>query len=273
MHNMTAQWIPPNERSKFVTAYLGSSIGIAVCYPLFGYIIAWSSWEWVYHFSGIIGIIWYLGWYFLVYDTPAKHPKITPREQQYIQKALGSSIQLSKKEATPWKAILTERAVWMTVVAQWGGIWGLFTLMTQAPSYFNYIHGWNIKMTGILSGIPHVMRTIFALLFSIFGDYLLKSGKLSRTQVRKMAGTVCCIVNGIFVVALAYSGCNSTAAVAFLTLGTAFHGAVSTGPLANIVDLSPNYAGVVLGISGMIGVLPGFISPIIVGILTYQNVF
>lgn len=23
MHNMTAKWIPPNERSKFVTAYLG----------------------------------------------------------------------------------------------------------------------------------------------------------------------------------------------------------------------------------------------------------
>lgn len=27
MHNMTALWIPKNERSKFVTAYLGSSVG------------------------------------------------------------------------------------------------------------------------------------------------------------------------------------------------------------------------------------------------------
>ena len=51
-----------------------------------------------------------------------------------------------------------------------------------------------------------------------------------------------------------------------------FHGAVSSGPLASIVDIAPNYAGIVLGISGAIGVLPGFISPYIVGILTLGNV-
>ncbi|TMW49372.1 hypothetical protein DOY81_005516 [Sarcophaga bullata] len=50
-----------------------------------------------------------------------------------------------------------------------------------------------------------------------------------------------------------------------------FHGAVSSGPLASIVDIAPNYAGIVLGISGTIGVLPGFISPYIVGILTLGN--
>lgn len=72
--------------------------------------------------------------------------------------------------------------------------------------------------------------------------------------------------------ALAYSGCNSLAAIVFLTLATAVHGAVSTGPLASVVDISPNHAGIVLGISGMIGVIPGFISPAIVGILTLGNV-
>lgn len=271
MHHMTAQWIPPNERSKFVTAYLGSSVGIAAFYPFFGYVIAWSSWEWVFHFCGLFGTIWYLGWLYFVYDTPAKHPRISNEERSYIEKSLGTSVQIHKNMKTPWKEILQSRPVWMNVIAQWGGIWGLFTLMTQAPTYFKIIHGWNIKMTGILSGFPHIMRMLFAYVFSLFGDYLLRTEKMSRTNVRKMATFCCCIIKGCFVICLAYSGCSSTTAVIFLTLATAVHGSVSTGPLASIVDISPNHASIVLGISGMIGVIPGFISPAIVGALTLGN--
>lgn len=43
-------------------------------------------------------------------------------------------------------------------------------------------------------------------------------------------------------VALAYSGCDYLSAIIFLTSATALHGAVSTGPLASFVDISPNYA-------------------------------
>lgn len=66
MHNLTGQWIPPNERSKFVTAYLGSSIGVAIAYPIFGFIIKASSWEWVFHICGISGIAWYMFWLYFV---------------------------------------------------------------------------------------------------------------------------------------------------------------------------------------------------------------
>lgn len=270
MHVLTAQWIPPNERSKFVTAYLGGSVGIAIFYPLFGFIISCTSWEWVYYICGILGTIWWLGWLFFVFDTPALHPRIDEQEVAYIHKSLGSSIQ-TQQVSTPWRDILTSSPVWMNVIAQWGGIWGLFTLMTQAPTYFKVIHHWDIRTTGVLSGLPHLLRMIFAYIFSIFGDYLLQAEKMSRTNVRKLATTFCCIVKGCVVLALALYGHNPIAAIVFLTVATMFHGAVSSGPLASIVDIAPNHAGVVLGISGMIGVLPGFISPIVVGYLTLGN--
>ncbi|XP_055382266.1 sialin [Condylostylus longicornis] len=272
MHHLTAQWIPPNERSKFVTAYLGSSVGIAVFYPLFGFVMSWTTWELVFHLCGITGTIWYLAWRHFIYDTPSCHPRISENEKNFIEKSLGSTVVLSTNHGpTPWKDILISKSVWMNVIAQWGGIWGLFTLMTQAPTYFKIIHHWNIRMTGLLSGLPHLLRMIFAYFFSIFGDYLLKTEKMTRTNVRKLATTVCCIIKGLFVLALAYSGNSSTASVIFLSLATMAHGAVSTGPLASIVDIAPNYAGIVLGISGMITVLPGFISPIVVGMLTLGN--
>jgi nitrate/nitrite transporter NarK len=77
--------------------------------------------------------------------------------------------------------------------------------------------------------------------------------------------------NGICVLGLAYSGCNIYAAVTFFTLSLALHGAVSTGPLASIVDIGPNYAGISLGIISTVSIITGFVSPIIVGHITFEN--
>jgi MFS family permease len=66
MHHLTGKWIPPNERSKFVSAYQGNSIGIAIAYPLFGFVIKASSWEWAFHLCGIAGVIWYMFWLYFV---------------------------------------------------------------------------------------------------------------------------------------------------------------------------------------------------------------
>lgn len=90
MHNMVAQWIPPDERGTFVTAYMGSSVGVAVFFPVFGYLISWTSWEWVFHLTGVTGIIWFFAWNYLAFDTPAKHPRIDPEERAYIEKSLGT---------------------------------------------------------------------------------------------------------------------------------------------------------------------------------------
>lgn len=92
-----------------------------------------------------------------------------------------------EKRAVPWRAILTSKLIWVNAVAQWGGIWGLFTLLAQTPTYFRFIHGWGIEMTGILSGLPHLLRVAFSIVFSNFGDYLLSNGKISRNNLRRLA--------------------------------------------------------------------------------------
>lgn len=130
--------------------------------------------------------------FFQVYDSPEMHPRIHPQEREYIIQTLGSSVMRGgeKRPKVPWKAILRSRPVWINALAQWGGIWGLFTLLTQAPTYFRFIHGWGIKMTGILSGMPHLLRVGFSMAFSSYGDYLLASNKMSRQNVRRLAAFV-----------------------------------------------------------------------------------
>ncbi|CAG9761573.1 unnamed protein product [Ceutorhynchus assimilis] len=270
MADMTARWIPPNERSKFVTAYLGSSVGAALTYPICGYIIDKFDWEYVFYASTVFGTLWFVAWWSLVHDSPSQHPRISQHEKEYILKSLGESV-AKKKAPIPWRHILQNRTVWMNVLAQWGGCWGLFTLMTQAPTYFKFIHGWNIRATGVLSGLPHLVRMLWAYMFSMLGDYLLRSNKMSRSNVRKLATAFSCIGQGIFMMALAYSGCDAMAAIVFLTMAIAIHGSVSTGPLASVVDISPNYAAVIMGFLNTSAAIVGFFTPAVVGYLTYQN--
>ncbi|XP_065360360.1 sialin-like [Calliphora vicina] len=272
MHVLIAKWIPPNERSKFVTAYFGSSIGVALSYPIFAYVMHYSSWEWVYYICGIAGTIWWLGWLFMVYDSPSQHPRISISELRYIEKALGSSVQqTTHRMRTPWKDIFTSRPVWINATGQWAGVWGLFTLMTQSPTYFKVIHNWDIRATGILSGIPHILRMCFAYAFSLYADYLLRTNKMERTTLRKFATAICAIVMGLVVLALAYFGRNRIYAVVLISLATMFQGAGSSGPLSSMIDIAPNYAGIICGICSTIGCLPGFISAYLVGVLTLDN--
>lgn len=249
-------------------------MGVAIYYPIFGWIMKNFSWEYIFHFCGLVGIIWFLCWNYFVYDTPALHPRIDPIERNYIHEKLGSSLHLNvagEKRRIPWSKILVSQALWINTIAQFGGVWGLFTILTQAPSYFRFVHGWSSTKVGIFSGLPHLARTTVALIISKVGDYALRNNKLSRNSVRNIGTTICCTINGIFVIGLAYSGCNAFLACAFIILATASHGAVSTGPLAAIIDNSPNYAGVLLGIVNMFCVIPGFISPLIVSYLTFEN--
>ena len=274
MHHLTAQWIPADDRSSFVSSYLGSSMGVAVFYPTFGYIMRQFSWEYIFHFCGAVGIVWFLAWSYFVYDTPTDHPRISSIERNYIHEKLGSALQLKEskiKRKIPWSKIFRSKSLWVNTIAQFGGIWGLFTLLTQAPSYFRFVHGWDSTKVGIFSGLPHLLRTIMALVVSNIADFMLRNNKMSRNNVRKIGTAICTIVNGVFVLGLAFSNCNAVLACVFIILATGSHGAVSTGPLASIIDNSPNFAGVLLGIVNMFCVIPGFISPILVSFLTFEN--
>lgn len=79
------------------------------------------------------------------------------------------------------------------------------------------------------------------------------------------------ILNGFAVLGLAYAGCSVTTAVFFMSVSLCLHGAVSSATLASIVDIAPNYAGITLGLVSTVAIMSGFVSPIIVGYITFEN--
>ncbi|XP_069987751.1 sialin-like [Penaeus vannamei] len=65
-----------------------------------------------------------------------------------------------------------------------------------------------------------------------------------------------------------YVGCNSTAAIALLCVGTFFNGAQVPGYISNMQDIAPNLAGTLLGASTTVAYMLSMLSPIVVGVLT-----
>lgn len=91
--------------------FSGSSIGSALTYPLCGYIIDVFGWEMAFYVCGIIGTAWYVAWFFLVFDSPQQHPRITQKEKDYIVESLGKSV--SNKEKV-YYLLLTKHYLYIT---------------------------------------------------------------------------------------------------------------------------------------------------------------
>lgn len=76
------------------------------------------------------------------------------------------------------------------------------------------------------------------------------------------------VVNGLSVLALAFSGSDLVLSATFFTISVILNGAVTSGALSSVIDISPNFASITVGIMATVTSMTGFISPWIVGSLT-----
>lgn len=96
-------------------------------------------------FSGGIGLLWSILWFVIVFETPAKHPRISPEERQEIEEAIGSTTSKKKPSRVPWCDILTAPCVWAIIITHGCSVFGYFTIVNQLPTYMKYILHFDIK--------------------------------------------------------------------------------------------------------------------------------
>ncbi|KAK7861723.1 hypothetical protein R5R35_014581 [Gryllus longicercus] len=271
IHPMTAQWIPPMERSKFIANMMASSLGAAITMPVCGFLIASLGWESVFYVTGAVGLAWSVAWFLLVFDSPAQHPRITYEERRYIETAIGSGTARGKALSVPWVKILTSPPVWAIIITHGASVFGYFTVVNQLPTYMKYILHFNIKDNGLLSSLPYLGKYIFAVVTSALADYLRRTGKLTTTTTRKTFTAFALAVPCVLMVAQMFLGENATAAVTFFTIALTINGAVTAGYLGNGLDIAPNFSGTIFGMANTLSSLGGFLSAFMVGVLTQDN--
>ena len=109
----------------------GASIGTVLIFTFSGYVADNLGWEAVFYITGGCSLVWVVFWFYLVYDTPAKHPRIDLQEREFIEKEIGEKNLDRKKLVTPWRAIFTSAPVWGIVLGHTASNWGNYTLNQQ----------------------------------------------------------------------------------------------------------------------------------------------
>nr|KAF6363634.1 solute carrier family 17 member 5 [Pipistrellus kuhlii] len=270
MHAMWSSWAPPLERSKLLSiSYAGAQLGTVISLPLSGLICFYMNWTYVFYLFGIVGIIWFVLWIWLVSNTPETHTTISHQEKEYILSSLKN--QLSSQKSVPWISMLKSLPLWAIVVAHFSYNWTFYTLLTLLPTYMKEILRFNVQENGILSAVPYFGCWLCMIMSGQVADYLRAKWNFSTVCVRKVFSLIGMIGPAVFLVAAGYIGCDYSLAVAFLTISTTLGGFCSSGFSINHLDIAPSYAGILLGITNTFATIPGMVGPVIAKSLTPEN--
>ncbi|CAL1526709.1 unnamed protein product [Lymnaea stagnalis] len=277
MHTIWGKWAPPLERTKLITfTYAGAQVGIVVTFPLSGFLCEYGfagGWPSVFYITGVACFIWSIVWIIFVSDDPANHKRIIDIERDYIISSLKSSAVSHKKSLkVPWLKILLSLPVWAIIVANVASDWGAYTLLTNIPTYINEVLMFNITSNGLVSALPYILFWAVINIGGWVADLVRNRGLLSTGVTRKVFTALGKIAPAIMLIALGYVDCSQPAlAIGLLVFAVSLTGIQYSGFLVNHVDIAPAFAGILFGISNSLAAVTGFISPVIVGVITAEN--
>jgi len=284
MHVLISKWLPLNERTKWANIiWSGVNFGTIIGMPISGFLSATVGWESVYYVFGGTACLWLLAWTFLIYDSPAEHPRISANERDYIQASLAQQKstalaaggeggkQQQKVPFPPFLAIFTSPPVLALVVAQFGHDWGFYTLLMETPAYLNNVLHVSLTQNGVVSAMPYLCFSVFSISSGWVTDWLMERGILSRTSTRRLALAMGLCGSGLAMVGLCLTGCDQAMATMWMCLSVGVNGIAVSGWQVNHMDLSPNYAGTLMGISSAFANLSGFLAPLLAGVVVNGN--
>lgn len=102
--------------------------------------------------AGSIGLVWFVLWAFVMYNSPSEHPWISAEERHYLESVIGT-VDNQSMEPTPWFKIMTSSHVWAIAIAHFCYNWAEYTLLTCMPTYLadiGILQGTNV---GWLKGV------------------------------------------------------------------------------------------------------------------------
>ncbi|XP_054719646.1 LOW QUALITY PROTEIN: putative inorganic phosphate cotransporter [Uloborus diversus] len=267
MNSLLGRWAPKYERSRLATlVYSGGPIGTVVALSLSGYLSSSTflgGWPSVFYVFGALGCVWFFFWIFFIYESPDQHPRISKAELNYIRR--GQDRQEGVRAPVPWRAILTSGSLWALVVTHFGNNWGFYTLLTELPTYLSNILHFDLKQNGTLSALPYLTQAIFGVFASLVADKMRANSNLRITAIRKIMNSVAFYGPGLGVLAVAFVGCDPAVIVALLALSVGFNGFIYSGFNVTHVDMSPEFAGTLMGITNCVANVSGFLAPAFVG--------
>jgi hypothetical protein len=221
-----------------------------------------TTWPYVFYVFGAAGMIWWLGWQYLVASTPDSHPSITEAEKAYLAATVKEDadiqvekVQVEKSESAPWLAFFTTPAAWALYVNHFASGWGAYTLMTYLPKYMKERLGFDMAKAGFLAVLPYILQWLAYFVSGTLADHLIAT-RLSVRSTRLLLEFVGFGMAGVLIVAAGYME-SKEAAVA-----TVSGELVGLHVLRNLPTHSAPVSGLFpLSVGRILGIAPALVTP------------
>ena len=264
IYAMFGRWIPLTERSRAI-GILFSTIPLGSVFALLAtpWIVSHFGWEVAFYAFGAVGFVWWAVWQRNATPTPEQHPRMTQAELADIR---GADYQDTPGgPPPPLLVLLRTPAVWAIIVCHFCANWGSYVLLAWMPTYINKGLGVDFESVGIFTMIPSVFAFLSMNAGGWIADRMIRGG-MDVTRVRKIMQTVGFGGSAVILALVGYVQ-SIPLAIALMSLGNVFGGAVAGGFGVNHLDIAPRGAGIIMGLSNTAATIPGIIGVYISGLI------
>jgi len=273
-YGMFARWVPAHERARSVSLLIsGISVGTLFGLVVTGWIVAEYGWPAAFYIFGLAGLLWVPFWYFGVYDEPRQHPRISARELALV----GGLVDKTAASRTfPWRAFLRLPAFWALLINHFCSTMAMYIALAWLPSYFRDVQGLTISGAGLYSAAPWLSMFIMTNVGGWIADRMIARG-ISTTMVRKIMQISGLLGAAVFILLVQFAG-SPGVAMLLLSAVLGLSAFTVSGYGANHLDIAPNHAGLLMGITNTAGTIPGVVGVALTGFLidftgSYNSVF
>lgn len=267
-HNaLWAKWAPPDERTTLTTrSQSGTHLGTVFSLFITGLCCdRKNGWPTAFYSFGLAGIVWFFAWLALIRSSPEQHSCVSVAERQYIEEAIAEQ----RPVKAEWNrrrliAMVTSGPLWAIVVGHCCQNWGYYTLLSELPSFFKDVLGFDYKKIGFASALPYLASFVMTAVGGIMADAMRSKG--FRTSItRKVFQTTGLLGCAVLLVVCGYTALSSPhwVLIALLTLGLGVDGLVFSGYNCNHLDIAPPFAGTLYGFTNSWANCMGIIAPIV----------
>ena len=250
---VVAEWFPVRERA-LATGWFnaGTNVGAIICPLAVNWMYKAWGWEWTFYITGATGFAWVILWW-LLYDAPEKHPRLSPEELAYIKE--GQTPAPEKRVKVPWLSLLTYRAVWAYVIA---GIlaapaWGFYQFFL--PDFLKKNFSLSLTSMAWWTSAFYVIAAIGGVVGGWLAGRLLGAG-WTLNAARKVSLLICALA--VVPVFLAPFAPNAALAVLIVGIAGSAHQGWSANLFSFVSDTMPKEAiSSVVGLGGFVGYFTG----------------
>ncbi len=252
---VVAEWFPKKERALATGIFnCGTNIG-AVIAPL---VVPWLAvnygWQMAFIATGAVGFLW-LAFWFVMYDLPAKHKKVSKSELAHIHSDPDMvEAESEPRTVVPWTKLLSYRQTWAFAIGKFlsDGVWWFFLFWLPAFLIAEY------NLVGMEVSFPVAVVYIMAGVGSVLGGWLpmwfVKSKGWSMVKARKTSMLIYAIFPLMVMFSQEAGSYSMWYAVIIIGIAASAHQAWSANIFTTVSDMFPKSSiGAVIGIGGMFG--------------------